>query len=69
MFRRHILLTLLALSSLTVAATLPFVNTANTNHTTGFGLRLNLMINNDATPLLNAAQIMRVDWLAQDVKW
>ncbi|MBI5713802.1 MAG: hypothetical protein HZC38_10340 [Chloroflexi bacterium] len=69
MFRRHILLTLLALSSLTVAATLPFVNTANANHTTGFGLRLNLMIDNDATPLLNAAQIMRVDWLAQDVKW
>ena len=66
MFRRHIIL---ALSLLTVAATLPFVNTAKADQTPSFGLRLNLMINNDVTPLLNAAQIMRVDWLAQDVRW
>ena len=69
MSRRHILLALLALSLLTVAATLPFVNTVNADHTTGFGLRVNLLIHNDVTPLLNAAQIMRIDWLAQDVKW
>ncbi len=69
MFRRHIILAILALSLLTVAATLPFVNTTKADQTPGFGLRLNLMINNDVTPLLNAAQIMRVDWLAQDVRW
>jgi len=73
MFRRHILpvsaAVILALSLLTIAVALPFVSTARADQAPGFGLRLNLMINNDVTPLLNAAQIMRVDWLAQDVKW
>jgi hypothetical protein len=55
---------------LTAAAiALPVANTARADHTPGFGLRVNLMIGNDITPLLNASQIMRVDWLSQDVRW
>ncbi len=73
MFRRHILpvstALFLAASLLAVAIALPAINTAKADNSTGFGLRVNLMINNDVTPLLNAAQIMRVDWLAQDVRW
>jgi len=34
-----------------------------------FGLRVNLLGGGDITPLLNAAQIMRSDWIAQSVLW
>jgi hypothetical protein len=73
MFRRHILpvctAIFLTICLLMVAIALPTTNTAKADHSSMFGLRVNLMINADVTPLLNAAQIMRVDWLAQDVKW
>jgi len=35
----------------------------------GFGLRVNLIGEGDPTPLLNAAQIMRSDWIAQTIRW
>ena len=35
----------------------------------GFGLRLELMTGSNTAALLNGAQIMRTDWIAQDVHW
>jgi polysaccharide biosynthesis protein PslG len=35
----------------------------------GFGLRMELLATDNSQALLNAAQIMRADWVAQDVKW
>ena len=34
-----------------------------------FGLRVNLVGEADPLPLLNAAQIMRSDWIAQTIRW
>lgn len=39
------------------------------NEPPAFGLRVNLLGGGDITPLLNAAQIMRSDWIAQSVLW
>lgn len=36
---------------------------------TGFGLRMDLMAGANTAALLNGAQIMRADWVAQDVRW
>jgi hypothetical protein len=35
----------------------------------GFGLRMELIETDNAQALLNAAQIMRADWVAQNVQW
>lgn len=73
MFRHHITLLVIALlltiSLLVGAVALPFGNIAKAEHSMGFGIRVNLMIDNDITPLFNAAQIMRVDWLVQEIQW
>lgn len=37
--------------------------------TVGFGMRMDLLATDNAKALLNAAQIMRADWVAQNVKW
>lgn len=39
------------------------------NEPVGFGLRMNLLAGSDNAPLLNAAQIMQSDWVAQNVYW
>ncbi len=39
------------------------------NEPPAFGLRVDLLRGGDITPLLNAAQIMRSDWIAQTVRW
>lgn len=62
------LLAAMVLSSLAVAAMAPFTQAANQSPP-GFGLRMDLMSGDNTRALLNAAQIMRTDWIAQDVKW
>ncbi len=60
------------LLSATIGASLaPFVQAQGVEPrvAASFGLRMELMSTANTKALLNAAQVMRADWIAQDVKW
>jgi hypothetical protein len=59
----------LAAAAAVAATTLRSAWAAEATRPVAFGLRMNLLIDDNLTPLLNAAQVMRSDWISQDVSW
>jgi len=59
----------LAAAAAIAATTLRTAWAADTTRPVAFGLRMNLLMDGDTRPLLNAAQVMRSDWISQDVNW
>ncbi len=64
----NVTLAVLAAAAITTT-TLRSAWAADAPRQAAFGLRMNLLIDGDVKPLLNAAQVMRSDWISQDVNW
>jgi polysaccharide biosynthesis protein PslG len=52
-----------------VAVPLAWANSFKEAPAVGFGMRMDLLTAGNTKALLNAAQVMRADWVAQNVKW
>lgn len=65
-----VLATILGLVTAAVTGPLAWAERPAPTGSIGFGLRMELLgANNNTQALLNAAQVMKSDWVAQNVKW
>lgn len=68
-FTGLVIATILSLVLGAVAVPFAWAKVQNDQVTVGFGMRMDLLTAGNTKALLNAAQVMRADWVAQNIKW